>query len=199
MKWTTQVLIVALFGLVSVQAHADDKKSSSSSTKLVQTLTPLKDLVAAVSSNAPQPFLIAPDVPAVVGIGPMPLEAVTYPIFLDILANNELAAVRGSNVTSIVRARAVRQYPMPVITDDDSMIGADGEWVTRGIVLDNVAAASLVRELGPLLPAAGHLAANKATNTLIIVDRAGNVRRVVALARDIDARHSAKTPSGDAD
>jgi len=48
----------------------------------------------------------------------------------------------------------------------------------------------MVPILRPLLPQAGHLAANAHSNTLTIVARYGNMRRIVALIRSYDRETS---------
>jgi len=58
--------------------------------------------------------------------------------------------------------------------------------VTHQVRLQPVPAAQLVPILRPLLPQAAHLAALPDQNALLIVDRFGNVKRVVALVRELD-------------
>ncbi len=60
-------------------------------------------------------------------------------------------------------------------------------WVTRVVRLDNVAAQQLVPVLRTLIAQNGHLAAMPGTaNALIIVDRRGNVDRLVRVLRELD-------------
>ena len=63
---------------------------------------------------------------------------------------------------------------------------ADDEWVTRTVRLQHIDAVQTVPLLRPLLPQQGHLAAVPASNTLILVDRYGNTRRVLELLRAMD-------------
>ncbi len=59
-------------------------------------------------------------------------------------------------------------------------------WVTQWVRLNNVAAAQLVPILRPLVAQNGHLAAVQGSNILLIVDRQGNVNRLMQTVRELD-------------
>ncbi len=69
--------------------------------------------------------------------------------------------------------------------DDDSIDGE--EWVTRVIHLKNAPAAHLVPIMRPIMPSAGHLAANPESNTIMMVDRYANVKRITQMILEMDA------------
>lgn len=79
----------------------------------------------------------------------------------------------------------IRQYPVPTISSDDPGI-PDDEWVSELVRLQSTSAAQLVPILRPLLPQYGHLAAYPEQNALLVVDRYGNVKRIIALVRSLD-------------
>lgn len=55
-----------------------------------------------------------------------------------------------------------------------------------GIPVKNISAAQLVPILRPLVPVWGHLAALPDRNALILVDRSGNVRRLVEIIKILE-------------
>src|SRR3546814_17315201 len=73
-----------------------------------------------------------------------------------------------------------------VAVDSDSTRLPRDEVVTHVYQLQNVSAAQLVPILRPLMPQWAHLAAYQANNTLIIADRAANVRRLGKLIAAMD-------------
>ena len=82
---------------------------------------------------------------------------------------------------SDVRARGLR-----VTTDKDSGISPD-EWVTEIWQLKHISAIPLVPVLRPMVPQQGHLAAvSDDSNSLIIVDRYANVRRLARIVAELD-------------
>jgi general secretion pathway protein D len=110
---------------------------------------------------------------------------VTYPVLLSILRANNLAAAEIEGRVNIVPVHEIRNYPLPMVQNEDPSIAAD-EWVTR-VLTTNAQAALFVPILRPLLPAAAHLAAMPEQNKLLIVDRYANVRRITQLVRSLDA------------
>jgi general secretion pathway protein D len=61
-----------------------------------------------------------------------------------------------------------------------------GKWVTGVLRPKNAPAASMFPIMRPMMPKAGHLAANPESNSVIIVDRLGNARRIFSLIRQLD-------------
>ena len=93
--------------------------------------------------------------------------------------------VAGKEAVSILPDRDARQLPSRVLNADDPGIG-DDTLVTRIVQVRNACAAHMVPVLRPLMPQFAHMAAYPPTNTLILADRADNVRRVVDLVESID-------------
>jgi general secretion pathway protein D len=147
----------------------------------------LLDLLAAVAHRSGEIFLVDARVSPQVVIGQLRPNDVSYSLLLSILRNNDLAAVAVNGVINIVPVGVVRQFPLPVLQGKDVPI-ADEEWVTHIIALSNVPVATLVPILRPLMPQAGHLAANSESNTILIVDRYKNVQRLVSLITAMDEK-----------
>ncbi len=147
---------------------------------------PLLEVLDAVSDDSDMTFVVGVGVASDVVVGPLRTRDVTYANLLTILGNNGLAAVTIGDEVSIIPVGAVRQYPLPLLTEKDDSIAAQ-EWVTWIVPLANAQAAELVPILRPLMPRAGHLAANVSTNSMLIVDRYANARRVHEVLMRMDS------------
>jgi general secretion pathway protein D len=148
-------------------------------------LVELAPLLQRVERASNKRFLVERNVPPRIFLGGVDDNDVTYPVLLSILRANNLAAVEIEGRVNIVSVNEIRNYPIPLIQNDDSSIAAD-EWVTRVLTTTNVPAGSLVPILRPMLPQWAHLAATGEQNKLIVVDRYANVRRITELVRSLD-------------
>ena len=148
--------------------------------------TPLADILDAVSKKSGKKFLMQARVPGEVVAGQLSPSQVTYSSLLIILRNNDLAAVTSGDIVNIVAGRSIRAYPLPIVNEDDDSIDGE-EWVTRLVYLKNAPAAHLVPIMRPIMPTAGHLAANPESNTIMIVDRYANVKRITEMMLAMDA------------
>ncbi|MFQ6004363.1 MAG: secretin N-terminal domain-containing protein [Woeseia sp.] len=185
----TSGLVFAFFLIASpvVSAGNPDKpESHDHAAKASMPKTPLAEILESVSKKSGKKFLVDHRVrPSVVVGQPRPKD-VSYSSLLQILRNNGLAGVAIDDVVNVVPVGMVRQYPLPVLFDDDP--STDGEeWVTRIIKLENAHAPTLIPIMRPLLPQAGHMAAYPMSNTILIVDRYANVRRVTEMISRIDS------------
>jgi len=111
---------------------------------------------------------------------PMTAEQV-WGLFLEILQTSTFAAVESGSGTWRIVPDANLRAEASTITR-----GSGAEIVTRWINADNISATQLVPVLRPLLPQTAQLTAVTGTNTLILVDRADNVDRIVDLISLID-------------
>ena len=109
-----------------------------------------------------------------------------FEIFLSTLRSNGLVAVPAAN-------GALRIQPLDNAAQQPSRIGSAGagrnSFVTEIVRLRQVDAQSALDTVRPLVSAQGSVSANRAGNSLVVVDFADNVRRVrQVLARiDVDA------------
>jgi general secretion pathway protein D len=99
-----------------------------------------------------------------------------YLVFQSVLQVKGFTTVSAGAFTKIVAARDATQ----------SGAGGTDEVTTRVVPLLHAEAAALVPVLQPLVSKDGVLTAHPATNRLIVVDAAGNVDRLAALARELD-------------
>ena len=147
----------------------------------------IRALISTVSKFTGKNFIIDPRVKAkvtVISANTLSPEEV-YEVFLSVLQVHGYAAVPTGAVTKIVPEVNAKQGPLPVSANGDGSFPAD-ELVTKIIRLDHVPASQLVPILRPLVPQQGHLAAYNPTNTLIVTDHAGNIKRLLKIIAGVD-------------
>ncbi len=146
----------------------------------------INTVISTVSEMTGRNFIVDPRVKGKVTIvSSQPMEAEDiYQVFLTVLNVHGFAAVPGKNVVKIVPEVNAKQDAIPTITRHNQAEG--GQFVTRVLSVNNVAAAQLVPILRPLLPQEAHLAAYAPTNVLIVSATAANIERIVGLVRRID-------------
>jgi general secretion pathway protein D len=120
----------------------------------------------------------------VYGIDP---ERITYRELQAVLEVHGFAMFEDGGTTKVVPDASARQYAMPLIGDRSANVGED-EYVTKAIDVTPLEATQLVPILRPLMPQQAHLVAYSLTNTLIMVDRYSNVKRIEAIVRDLQKR-----------
>ena len=105
-----------------------------------------------------------------------------WELFLSVLRANGFAAVKSGRAWRIVpAANAVREGGVP-------QRGASGQQlVTRMVRLNNVPAAEVARVVRPLVATFGSVEPLTNPNAIVITDYADNVRRVEAIARQLDS------------
>jgi type II secretory pathway component GspD/PulD (secretin) len=148
-------------------------------------LVELAPILQRVERSSNKRFLVDRNVPQRIYLAGVDANDVTYPVLLSLLRANNLAAVEIEGRVNIVSVFEVRNYPIPMVQNDDASIAAD-EWVTRVLTTTNVEAEFLVPILRPMMPQWAHLAAMADNNKLIVVDRYANVRRITELVRSLD-------------
>jgi general secretion pathway protein D len=149
-------------------------------------------VIATVSEMTGKNFIVDPRVKGkvtVISSHPMEAEDI-YQVFLAVLNVHGFAAVPGKNVIKIVPEVNAKQDAIPTVTGRSDVEG--GQFVTRVIAVNNVAAAQLVPILRPLLPQEAHLAAYAPTNVLIASATAANIERIVGLVQRIDLSSEAE-------
>lgn len=172
-----------LLGAAAIAAEGSDAPGKSDAQPRVS----LNEVLDAVGRASNRKFLVDEHVPAEIVVGQPRARDLDYAALLTILKNNRLAAAPDGDYITIVPGALIRQYALPIVSPDDTSV-ADDEWVTAVIEVENAVAAVFVPIVRPLLPQQGHLAAHPPSNTVIIVDRFGNLKRVAALIRELDAK-----------
>ena len=173
------LLPVVLSLFISMQAVADEITLNLKDADI-------RALISTVSKFTGKNFIIDPRVKAkvtVISANTLSPEEV-YEVFLSVLQVHGYAAVPTGSVIKIVPEVNAKQGPLPLSTDKGDY--AADELITKIIRLDHVPASQLVPILRPLVPQQGHLAAYNPTNTLIITDHAGNIKRLLSIIRGVD-------------
>lgn len=183
-NFTAIAYILALSSAVMAQEPQRPDTNSTDHGRSLPTAS-LLDLVQAVEKKSGKDFLIAGPVPERVVAWPMNIRDVDYETLLTVLANNGFAVVQAGKFANIVPLNSVRMYTMPLLLQDDESV-AGLEWVTRIVQLENSSAQELVPIVRPLLIQAGHLAAIKESNSILIVERYGNAKRIAEILEQLD-------------
>ena len=142
----------------------------------------LRQVVEAVGEVTGRNFLVDPRVTGQVtflSYSPMSPDAF-YQAFLATLSVHGFVAVERDGLVRIVPDATARVHPGAAGDAEGDLI------VTQVAQLENVGAAQLVPILRPLIPQYGHLAAHPGSNTLIVVDRAANVNRMLDIIGRMD-------------
>ena len=166
-------------------AESGPAASATAASAAVNGGVPIGQIIAVVAKKSGKKFVVDPRVRADVALfGQNPSE-VTYSELLAILDVHGFAAVEAAGYVQIVPNAIIRWEPLPIITGKENL--PDDEYVTATIHVKNANAAQLVPIMRPLLPQQAHLAADTGSNTLMIVDRFANYKRIEALVRALDA------------
>ncbi len=179
-RYMQKILLPVVLSLfISMQAVADEITLNLKDADI-------RALISTVSKFTGKNFIIDPRVKAkvtVISANTLTPEEV-YEVFLSVLQVHGYAAVPTGSVIKIVPEVNAKQGPLPLSTTKGDY--AADELITKIIRLDHVPASQLVPILRPLVPQQGHLAAYNPTNTLIITDHAGNIKRLLSIIRGVD-------------
>lgn len=107
-----------------------------------------------------------------------------WEMFQSVLASNGFAALPSGSFWRVVPQSAVREGGSAIESTD-----APGrlDVITRLVPLRNFPAATAANALRPLVASFGYIETIPETNTLVITDTSENVRRVEAIARQLDS------------
>ncbi len=143
-------------------------------------------LVALVAKVTGRNFIVDPRVKGKVTLvsgSSVPVDTL-YDIFLSVLATYNFAALPSGGFTKIIPANLVKQNPTPTITEGE--LPFNEQEITYIVTLEHASVNEILPILRPLLPPTAHIAPHAGSNTLILTDRANNVRRIVSLIERID-------------
>src|SRR5580700_11849193 len=181
-----------LTGPMHVGAQTSQVESESKAASRPENAVPIDRLIATVAKKTGKKFVVDPRVHAdVVLLGQEPSE-ITYPQLLTVLEVYGYIGVDDGGYVRILPDANARQEPIPTITSKDTRPAS--ECVTQIIPLKYASAAQLVPILRPMLPQYAHLVAVFPGNTLLIVDRFANLRRIEALVRSLDTPENQPPP-----
>lgn len=168
--------------LPALTPAAEDKAAASEST---YRSIDINEIIDRVAKRTGKQFIVDPRVRAEVPLTGLDVDRIDYEKLLAILNINQFVAYQSGGVVRVVPDAIARQLPIPVSTEISSKT-LDDELVTLLLTGKNVCAAQTVPVLRPMMPQAAHLAAVIQTNSLILVDRAANARRLVDAFERLD-------------
>ncbi|MDO9454079.1 MAG: type II secretion system secretin GspD [Stagnimonas sp.] len=169
--------LIAL-SLVLVSAHADVTLNLKDAE--------INTLISTVSEVTGKNFIVDPRVKGkvtVISAAPMNQQAV-YETFLAVLQVQGFAAIPAGNAIKIIPETNARS--------DGGILNRSGagmaldDLVTYVYPVKNISASQLVPVLRPLMAQSAHLAAYPGNNMLVLVDRAGNVARMIEIIKKLD-------------
>jgi general secretion pathway protein D len=196
MKLLTSIATAILILVPALASAADDPPRMVTPGFASEPTVDLGELIGKVAKKTGKQFVLEGHISARVSVAGINPERVDYETLLAILRLNGMVTFTQNGLVSVLPDASARQLPMPTIAADDPKIG-DDELVTRLVQVRNICAAHTVPILRPLMPQFAHLAAFLASNTLVVVDRAANVRRIADLAERLDKTATGKQNCGD--
>jgi general secretion pathway protein D len=188
MKFSQMVAAGVWCLLSAVSAAEDPEPKQASSLPSVATAgdTDLRSLLREAGARLHKHFVLHPRAPQTIELGGLQHQDITYPQLLSVLELNGMVVVANDGIMLVLPNVDARQLALPLVAPDNIKT-QDEELVTCVVPVKNVAAAQLVPILRPLVPVWGHLAALPDRNALILVDRSGNVRRLVEIIKILES------------
>src|SRR6056297_867755 len=172
--------------LLAFSALAQQPDSTDNGHVLNFNDAEIRSLISAVADMTGKNMIVDPQVSGrVTVISTQALNAdEVYEMFLSILRVHGYTAVAEGNLVRILPdANARQDGRVPV--DDGSARG--DQPVTRILALEHVEAAEISQLLRNLLPQSAFMTHHESSNSLIISDRASNVRRIEQILQRLDA------------
>lgn len=183
----------AWFGLILlIGALAACVQAAPTSPTAESGTVPLTRLIAVVARRTGRKFILDPRVQAQVTLVGEEPSSVTYDELLTILDTYGFAAVRRGDYVQVVPEAEIRAQALPLISANEKLPA--GEYVTAVFRVRSIPAGWLVPILRPLVPRSGHLVAMPCDNSLVIVDRFANVRRLESIVAALDTGAPIKLP-----
>lgn len=167
-------------------------RSNSDAVTLNFEKADIEGFIAAISQITGKSFIIDPRVKGrITVVSGAPLDpSVIYDVFLSVLEVHDFSAVESGDVVKIIPLSKIKGVPTRTSFDDPGN-NAD-EQITQIYQLQHASANELAPLIRPLLPPTSHFAVHVRTNTLIVTDTVGNIKRVLSIIENIDKpnRHS---------
>jgi general secretion pathway protein D len=186
MKAVLFAAILTMAGFIPAALAGDDAIDSAPVTSATVTQgIDVRTIIASVSQRTHKTFLVDPRVAATVHLDGTASRDVTYPLLLTILAVHAFAVYEQEGVVVVTPDANERFFPSKIVNPDE-IRAPDAEVVTTLVAVKNAKAAELVTVLRPLIATNAQVNAFADRNAVIIVDRAANVRRIVAIIRELD-------------
>ena len=181
--------------LASLAPAAEESKPRECGSTEAGPYLELTDIIQKFSKRTGKKFNIDPRVRAIPMFAGIDPDKLTYEQLLATFTVHGFASVVQDDVVIVVPDAVARQLPTPVYTDLNFKAAPD-EWVTLILTPKKACSAHLVPILRPLMPQAAHMAAEPASGSLVLTDRASNLRRVGDLIEKLDKAAPGKLECG---
>lgn len=188
-------LILFVFIIISYlpcQLFAETKNENDDIT-LILNDADISELVRWASEVTHKNIILHPNVQGkvtVVAREPMSARD-AYQVFLSVLHVHGLVAIEESGSLKVIPGAQARESAIPLT--DDIRSGLSEDMVVRVFKVANIPANSLVGLLKPLIPQTAYLDASPETNSVIIADRANNIRKIQDLVERLDRSNILET------
>jgi general secretion pathway protein D len=172
-------MVAAICVLIAPALHAQSKPEAEAKRDEVS----LDRLIETFAAKSKKKIIVDPRVraqPITYGMS----SSVNYSELLAILAVNGYAAVESESFIYVLPVAEVRAMPIP--TASDSKRYDDNEIVSKVIHVKNIPATSVIPALRPMVSQYAHLSALACANSLIVVDRYANVKRLQNVIEQLD-------------
>jgi general secretion pathway protein D len=166
---------LCLLSALSVAEDPEPRLSSSVPSTAAVGDTDLRVFLREEGARLHKHFVLHPKAPQTIDLGGLQHQDITYPQLLSVLELNGMVVVANDGIMLVLPNVDARQLALPLVAPDNIKTS------------DDELAAQLVPILRPLVPVWGHLAALPDRNALILVDRSGNVRRLVDIIKILES------------
>lgn len=144
------------------------------------------DLVKWAQDVTPKTIIVHPSVKGRVTViaGDPMSRGEAYQVFLSVLEMHGFGVVETPRSIKILPNSQTNRFAIPVSPGDKNSRPED--IVIRILKVDNVSSRELVSLLKPLIPKDAYIVAYPATNSIIVADRVGNIKKILTLINKID-------------
>jgi hypothetical protein len=142
----------------------------------------MRELLALAGKKFQKHFVVDPRARVAVDLGSLTMESLSYHAFLEILGVNGFAAVPSGDVVTIIPQQSARTVASPIFRADNIQ-GDDAEVVTVLISPVDGDPQTIANSLRNLVSQFGVIMPMGDGKSLFVVDKAGNVKRIVALVQ----------------
>ena len=195
MFFLTVTTVLLTTSALAADTPNEQSQSATEPKKEKYTIAPVEllDLATQAERWFKMPVLIANHTGTIAftNLSKAPL---SYSQFLTQLNLSGLTAYKSNGYIQIIPNREARNLSIPFAEKHKSYL--EDEYVTDVLTTEKACAARVLAVIRPLVPQFGHLSVYEESNTLIIVDTYGNIQRVKAVIKAIEANLNEKEDCG---
>ncbi len=187
--FVTSLLLLSAFAFAQEvgPGKVEDNKVEDNKVSLNFNNVEVRDLVKTMSELTGKNFLLNDKIRGrITIISPSKVSVdEAYKVFETILAVNDLTIVEAGKVTMIVPTREAKSSTIRTVIGKRYLPRSD-TFITRLVPLEYIAASDISQALRGLVSKFGTLQVYQPTNTLIMIDSAANMNRLLKIIRELD-------------